>query len=117
MAIIYIKRLKVMTFIGVHPWEKTIQQALYLSVRLSYDETQAATTDCLEYALDYSEVAQIMKTLCETSQYQLLETLAHAIIDVLFLNPKIHHIWLKISKPEAVPELDDIGVIIEKTRG
>lgn len=117
MAIIYIKRLKVMTFIGVHPWEQTIQQTLYLSAKLHYDETTAAAIDSLAHALDYSEIAQTMKSLCETSHYQLLETLGHAILQQLFLNPKINHVWLKISKPHAVPDLDDIGVIIEKTRG
>ena len=52
-----IKDLSVSVVIGVHDWEREIEQILVFSVDMAADVRKAAASDNLADALDYSAVA------------------------------------------------------------
>lgn len=113
MVTIYFENLTVYTTIGAYTWEHEIQQKLHISLKIKYDSSHAIKTDNLEEALDYHALANDLIQFAATAHFQLLEAFAKAIVDRLCLNPRIQSIWLKVSKPQAIKEAEDVGVIIE----
>jgi hypothetical protein len=58
-----IRDLRVSTVIGVYDWERETEQALTFSVAMVAEVAKAAARDDIGDALDYSAVAQTVKTV------------------------------------------------------
>ena len=56
-----VRDLAVAAVIGVHPWEREIEQTLVVSVDMAADVARAAASDDLADALDYSAVAATIR--------------------------------------------------------
>lgn len=112
MAIISIEDLQVLTTIGAYHWEQALQQKLFISLEMHYDEIKAAETDQLEYAIDYAKVSESIKTFCASYQCQLLEKLAHAIADLLYSSLPISKLQIKVSKPQAILDAKNTAITV-----
>ena len=113
MNIVYIKGLRAQAVIGVYEWERDIRQPLVLDLELASDTARAAASDQIEDALDYAAVSTQVLALVEGSTFQLLETLAEAIAAMIMRDFGVPWLRLRLGKPGAVAEADDVGVIIE----
>ncbi|MDX1654630.1 MAG: dihydroneopterin aldolase [Candidatus Competibacteraceae bacterium] len=112
MDIVFIRQLKVETVIGVHDWERRIRQTVVLDLELGWDTT--AGEDDLERALDYSKVAERVRTFVEDSRFQLVETLAERLAALLLGEFQLPWLKLTLAKPGAVRGAREVGVIIER---
>lgn len=110
--IVFINGLAIETTIGVYDWERTIKQQLVLDLEMCFDIRQAAATDNLQYALDYSAVSQRIISLVEGSSYQLIESLAEQVAEVVMVEFAVSGLRLRLSKPGAVPEATNVGLVI-----
>jgi len=63
-----IRDLAVSAVIGVHPWEREIEQTLVVSAEMAADVRKAAASDELADALDYSAVAETIATVIVSSR-------------------------------------------------
>jgi 7,8-dihydroneopterin aldolase/epimerase/oxygenase len=113
-----IKDLSVATVIGVHPWEREIEQTLIFNVDMvpeAADVRQAAATDDLADALDYSAVATTIATVVRDGQFRLIETAAERVAEHLLAGFPLTSLRLELRKPIA-----DGGytatITIERTR-
>ncbi len=113
MNIVYIRGLRAQAVIGVYEWERHIRQTLVLDLEMASDTTRAAASDQIADALDYAELSRRVIAQVEASQYQLLETLAVAVADMITRDFGVPWLRLRLSKPGAVTEAEDVGVIIE----
>jgi dihydroneopterin aldolase len=109
-----ISGLKMDAVIGIHDWEREIRQPIVLDIEMATDCLRAAETDAIEQALDYAAISTRLIDLVTQSEYQLIETLAEEIARVLQLEFQVHWLSLRVSKPGAVPEADNISVLIER---
>lgn len=116
MDIIYIHDLRVETVIGVFDWERRIRQTVVLDLEMAADVARAAATDRLEDTLDYKSIAKRIKQFVTDSDFQLVETLAERIADLVLEEFQVPWIRLKVNKRGAVRDARDIGVIIERSR-
>lgn len=114
MDIVFIRELKIQTLIGVFEWERAIRQAVVLDLEMGVDIRQAAATDQLEHALNYKAVANRLIRFVEDSRFQLVETLAEAIAQILQQEFGVSWLRLRVSKPGAVRGSLDVGVLIER---
>lgn len=114
MDIVHIEALEIDAVIGVFDWERKIRQRLVLDVRLGGDFRQAAATDELQFALDYSAISEELTSLTQALQPKLLETLSEALAEALLRKPGIEGVWLKISKPGAVPAARNVAVEVSR---
>ncbi len=90
--------------IGVHEWEKHIQQELILSLNLVIDLSQACHSDQLEDTLDYTKLGQKLTETALIKPYQLIEHLAYCLTQALYENwPAIQNTQLKLSKKGIFP--------------
>ncbi len=114
MDIIYIRDLHIEAVIGVYEWERRMRQTLIFDLELGTDNRRAAATDRIADTVDYGAVARRIAALAEESRYQLVETLAERVAEVLLQEFNVPWLRLKIHKQGAVRGVRDVGVIIER---
>ena len=114
MDIVFIEGLEVDTVIGAYDWERGIRQCLRLDLSFAWDNRPAAAGDDLSKALDYASVSARIQAFAEASQFQLVETFAERLAEVLMNELNIPWLHLKLTKPGAVPAAKGVGVEIER---
>jgi dihydroneopterin aldolase len=113
---IFLRDLKTETIIGIYDWERKIRQTLAFDFEFPGDIRRAAKSDRIEDTLDYKSVAKRVLAFVEASEYQLVETLAENIAQMILREFDIEWVKITVSKPGAVRGSRDVGVIIERTR-
>ncbi len=114
MDIVYIHDLRIEATIGVFEWERRIRQTLVIDLDFGIDNRRPAATDDLSDTIDYGAVATRITAYVEESRFNLVETLAERIADILLNEFKVPWVRLKINKQGAVRGVRDVGVIIER---
>lgn len=114
MDIIFIHELPVETIIGVYPWERDSPQTLLLDLELGADIQPAARSDQLDDTLDYQVVARRINEFAAASTFQLVETLAERIAELLQQEFAVPWLRLTLRKVAAIPAAREVGIIIER---
>ena len=114
MDIIYLNDLCIETIIGVFDWERKIKQRVIIDLEMAADIRRAAATDNLDDTLDYKAVAKRVIGFVEQSEYQLVETLAERVAEIILNEFKVPWLRLRLNKQGAVRGANDVGVIIER---
>ena len=114
MDIVFINDLRIETIIGIYDWERRVKQTISLDLEMAADIRAAAATDAIEDTLNYKAVAKRLIAFVGGSQYQLVETLAEKIADIVLSEFGVAWLKLTVHKPGAVRGSRDVGVIIER---
>ncbi|MCG8672598.1 MAG: dihydroneopterin aldolase [Pseudomonadales bacterium] len=114
MDIVYIRDLKIQTVIGIFDWERSIKQTVSIDLEMASDIRKAAATDHIDDALDYKAIAKRVITYVEGNKFQLVETLAEKLAELIRQEFSVPWLRLRLSKPGAVRGSQDVGVIIER---
>ena len=114
MDIIYLSELKVETVIGIYDWERRIRQTVMLDLEMATDIRKAAASDHIDDTLNYKAVAKRLITFVSASEYQLVETLAEKIAEIVMSEFQVPWLRLRVTKPGAVRGSRDVGVLIER---
>jgi len=83
MDIVFIQGLKIDTVIGIYDWEREIRQDIVLDIEMSADIKAASETDHIDQTLDYKSVSKRLIEFVSTSEFQLVETLAERITEII----------------------------------
>jgi dihydroneopterin aldolase len=114
MDIIYLNDLRIETVIGIYDWERRCKQTIIFDLELGTDIRKAAATDAIGDTLDYKSVAKRVMTFVQTSEFQLVETLAERVAELLREEFGVPWVRLRLNKKGAVRGVRDVGVIIER---
>ncbi len=114
MDIVYIRDLQIETVIGIYDWEREIKQVVSIDIEMATDIKLAADSDNIEDALDYKSVAKRIIAFVEDSSFQLVETMAERICQIIIQEFEVPWVKLRLSKPGAIRGSQDVGVIIER---
>src|SRR5690242_2306000 len=98
-----IRDLSVRAVIGVHPWEREIEQTLLVSVDMAANVRTAASSDELADALDYSAVAETIAAVLRAGKFRLIETAAERLAGRLLTDFPLTWLRLELRKPIAAP--------------
>ena len=101
MITVEVRDLRVFGRHGVHEDERERGQDFLFDVELEVGER--GTSDRLEDAVDYVEVAQRVRDVSEARQYALLEALASAVADELARGFSPQRLRVRVRKPEVRP--------------
>ena len=85
-------------------------------MELSTDIRVAAASDSIDDALDYKAVTKRIKTMAAENQFELIETLAETIAQTILDEFDVSWLKLKVSKPFAIRDSRNVGLIIERTK-
>jgi dihydroneopterin aldolase len=97
--IVSIRDLQVSTVIGVYSWEREIEQSLVFAVDMAADAAKAAARDDIVDTLDYSAIAQTIKTVVIEGKFQLIETAAERVAERLIVDYGIRWVRVEVVKP------------------
>ena len=118
MDIIYLNDLRIETIIGIYDWEREVKQTISLDLEMGADIRKSALSDDIEDTLNYKAVAKRLIKFVEESEFQLVETLAERITEIILNEFNVPWVRLRVNKQGAVRGARDVGVIIERgTRG
>ena len=114
MDIVFIEQLSVITTIGVYDWEQTIRQKLVFDVELAWDNRKAAASDDVNDCLSYADVADAIIEHVEQGRFALVERVAEEVATLLLTRFGCPWVRIKLSKPGAVAQAAQVGVLIER---
>ncbi len=112
--IVYIRDLEIRTVIGIYDWERQIRQKVSMDLEMAADIAAAARTDAIADTLDYKAIAKAIVAFTEVSSFQLVETLAERVAEIVIKDFGVSWLRLRVSKPGAVRGSRDVGVLIER---
>lgn len=116
MDIVYISELTVATQIGVFEWEKRIKQKLVLDLELATDVVRAAASDDIADAINYKAVADRVTELLEAGAFQLIETVAERVAQLVLQEFGAAWVKVKVAKPRILRNAREVGIVIERRR-
>jgi len=114
MDIIYLRELRIETVIGIYDWERRIKQPVIIDLEMAADIRRAAGTDNIEDTLNYKAVAKRVIAFVEKSEFQLVETLAERVAEIVLNEFPVPWLRLQVNKVGALRGARDVGVIIER---
>jgi dihydroneopterin aldolase len=114
MITVEVRDLRLFGRHGVHEEERERGQDFLFDVELEVGER--GTSDRLEDAVDYIEVARVVQEVSDAQQFALLEALASAVADDLERRYAPVRVRVRVRKPEVRPaELDgSVGVTVTR---
>jgi len=119
MDTIFIQGLQTQAIIGIYEWEREEPQPLIFDLEMqmaTFD--QAADSDDIEQTINYAAVSEEVCDFVAEARVELIETLAKQVLHMIFAkHPLVEEINLCLSKPQAVPQAETVGLIIKRKRG
>ena len=101
MITIEVRELTLFGRHGVHAHEKENGQQFVFDVQL--DVGERGTSDRLEDAVDYREVARVVQEVNDGRSYDLIEALATAVADALVARFDADAVRVRVTKPAVKP--------------
>jgi len=108
--------LRVDAVIGIWDWEKRNLQNISIDLEMQTDTKKTSQSDSIGDALDYKAVSKRAKQFIQDSQFNLIETLAENLAQIILKEFDVQWLRLSISKPYAIRDSKNIGVCIERTK-
>ncbi len=112
--IIFLHGIRVETVIGIWDWERKIRQTVEIDLDMSADIRRAAETDTVDDTLNYKKVSKRIQAFVAESEFQLVETLAERIADILNNEFGVAWVRVRVNKPGAIRGARDVGVLVER---
>jgi len=112
--IVFLHDLTIETIIGIYDWERRIKQAVILDLDMATDVKKAASSDHIDDAIDYKAVAKRLIEYVSENHFQLVETLAERVTELVLTEFGVKWVKLRVNKKGAVRYAGDVGIIIER---
>jgi dihydroneopterin aldolase len=109
---LHIKGLRVATRIGVYAWEQQISQPLLLDISIPADFSTCE--DQLANTIDYGRLCQQVSSYVEANAFQLIETVAERVAQLIKTEFKIKELTVSVSKPQAIKNATTIQVTVSR---
>ena len=114
MDIIFLRGLTVETVIGIFDWERGIRQTVIIDLEMAADIRRSAETNDIRHTVDYNTVSRRITQFVEESSFELVETLAERITEILREEFGIPWVRLTLNKRGAIRGATDVGIMIER---
>ncbi|MDR0184032.1 dihydroneopterin aldolase [Lysobacter arvi] len=112
---VFIEGLEIEALIGIYDWERRIRQPLVFDIEMAFDNRIPAATDAIADTLNYKAVSNRVVEYVSQSAFELVETLAERVAQIILAEFGVQRVRLKLSKPGAVRGARAVGVMIERS--
>jgi dihydroneopterin aldolase len=114
MDTIFLSGLTTECIIGIWDWERRVRQKVVVDVEMGADIRRAARSDRIEDTLDYKRVAKRLLQFIGDSEFQLVETLAERIAELVITEFAVPWVRVRLNKQGAIRGSRDVGILIER---
>lgn len=111
---IFITELRADAIIGINDWEREVRQRITVDLEMATDVRKAARNDDIQDALNYKIISDRVVSFIESSEYELVESLAERIADIVTNEFAVPWVRVVLHKPGALSATKDVGLIIER---
>ena len=116
IATIRIHNLRLRTYIGFNPEEKTKQQDIVVNAEIRYRADAAMRSDEEADALNYKNITKRMIHHIENGRFQLLEKLTADLLDIAGESDQVSFAEVRVDKPHALRFADSVSVTLNMAR-
>jgi len=116
MDVIFLTGITTDCIIGIWDWERQVKQKIVIDLEMATDIRKAAATDAIEDTLDYKRVSKRLLQFVGESQFQLVETLAERIAQLIVTEFDVPWVRVRLNKQGAIRGSRDVGILIERRR-
>ena len=113
---VFLHELKVETIIGIWGWERKIRQIVSIDLEMGADIRRAAETDSIDDTLNYKAISKRVQQFVAESEFQLVETMAEKIAELVLQEFKVPWIQVRVSKPGAIRGAKNVGILIHRSK-
>ncbi len=113
---VFLRGLEIDAVIGIWEWERRIRQKVVIDLEMGVDIPRAAAADRIEDTLNYKSVAKRVQEFVAASSFQLVETLAERIAELVLAEFDVPWLRITVNKPGAIRGARDVGVCIRRSR-
>lgn len=110
---IFIRNLRLRTFIGIEDWEIEHKQDVCINVTIKADLQHASQSDQIKDTINYKTICKGIISLVEENRYALIEKMAGDICKLILKDPRIISTTVCIDKPAALRFSDSVAVEFE----
>ncbi len=114
MDIIFLQALEIETVIGIYDWERKIKQKVIFDIEMAADIRKAASSDHIDDTLNYKAVAKRVISFVEDSNFELVETLAERVAEIVINEFNVPWLRLTLNKIGAIRGARGVGILIER---
>ena len=116
-ASINICNLRLRTYIGFNPDEKSKQQDVDVNAEIRYRADPAFQSDDEDDALNYKIITKRMINHIEHGRFHLLEKLTADLLSIATEPERVSFAEIKVDKPHALRFADSVSVTLSASRG
>ena len=102
MDTIFLNEMRVETIVGIWDWERKTKQIVSIDLEMGADIKKAALTDNIEDTLNYKGVSKRIRKFVEDSDFQLVETMAEKIAEIILVEFNVPLVTVRVNKPGAI---------------
>ena len=113
---IFLHDMKVKTIVGIWDWERKIRQTVSIDLEMGADVRRAAASDNIDDTLNYKLVAKRVQEFVGDSSFQLVETLAERIAELILNDFDVPWVEVRVNKPGAIRGAKHVGVKIRREK-
>ena len=117
MDIIFLSGLTTECIIGIWDWERRVKQKIVVDLEMGADIRRAAGSDRIEDTLDYKRVSKRLLQFISDSEFQLVETLAERIAELVIMEFSVPWVRVRLNKQGAIRGSRDVGILIVRSSG
>jgi len=111
---IFLSALTTDCIVGIWDWERKVRQKVVIDLEIATDIRRAAASDRIEDTLDYKAVAKRLLEFVGDSKFQLVETLAERVAEIVVREFGVPWVKVRLNKQGAIRGSKDVGIIIER---
>lgn len=112
---IFLRELEIDAVIGIWEWERQVKQKVSIDLEIGTDVRGAALTDAVDSTVNYKNVAKRLIDFVGNSEFQLVESLADAVAEIVIKEFNVSWLKLSVAKPGAIEGSKTVGISIERT--
>ncbi len=114
---LFLRRHEVQVRIGVHAFEKTAPQRLWIDVSLYVPYAQSTPArDRIDEVVDYDFVRAVIAERIAQGHVELQETLCDELAERLLQHPGVQAVRLSTAKPDVYPDCEAVGVEVFRSK-
>ncbi|MCP3867808.1 MAG: dihydroneopterin triphosphate 2'-epimerase [Gammaproteobacteria bacterium] len=115
-ATIRVTNLRLRTYIGFNPEEKTKQQDVIINAEITYDARSAFVSDDEDDALNYKTITKRMIALVEGGKFHLLEKLTSDLLSIAMEPDQVREAKISVDKPHALRFAESVSITLSASR-
>ena len=113
---VIIKNLVLNIYIGLHDFEKKKKQRVRFNLVIGTDENIKPDNNNLQSIVNYEDVINKIILITNKKHFELLESLAESIFEMIFNYRLVKKIKLKIEKLDIINTTESVGIEVTKKK-